>query len=113
MEGILSLNPGQLREQIDFYTTTSTKDDGGGYPTSAKTFAYTMPCMLNPKGSIKSYEGMKTEYVEVWDLLMRWETGRVPSESMLAYFRGEYFNILGIENVLTRNLTLKLKIARK
>ena len=113
MDNVLSLNAGQLRDSIEFYTSTATKDDGGGFPTSTKTLVYSMLCQSRPKGSVKSYEGNKTEYTETWEVMMRYETDRVPTESMLAKFNGEDFLIKGIENVMNRNLVLKIILVKK
>lgn len=113
MDDVLALNPGELRETISFYTSTAQDDGAGGFEGRVETLAFSMLCMVNPKGSVRAYEGNKTEYVEVWDLLMRYETGRVPTTSMLAKYNGNTFTILGIENVKARNLVLKVKIARK
>ena len=113
MDNVLSLNAGQLRDSIEFYTSNAIKDDSGGFPSSQKTLAFTMLCQSMPKGSTKSYEGNKTEYTEVWNILMRYEIGRVPDESMLAKFNSEWFLIKGIENVKNRNLVLKIILVKK
>jgi len=112
MDDSLRIEAGKLRERISFYTTAATQDEAGGFPESTKTFAFSVACMLAPKISMRTYEGQKTEFTETWDLLMRYDSNLVPDGQMLAFFRNEYFNILGIENVLTRNLVLKIKIAR-
>ncbi len=113
MGNVLSLNAGELRDKVEFYTTTATKDDSGGYPVSTKTLAFEKLVKAEPKGSLKTYEGSKTEFIESWNILTRYETGRVPNESMLVKFRDEWFVIKGIENVLARNLVLKLIIVKK
>lgn len=110
---VLSLNPGELREQLEFYTAASTKDDSGGYSASNKTLAFTKLAKVMPKASKNSYEGKKTEFVETWEVLMRYETGRVPNESHKVKFKGEYFSIIGIENVMSRNLVLKITMVKK
>lgn len=110
---ILSLNVGELREQLEFYTTTSTKDDAGGYAASTKTLAFTKLAKVTPKTSKKSYEGGKVEFTETWEVLMRYETGRVPNESYKAKYKDEFFSIIGVENVMSRNLVLKLTMVKK
>lgn len=110
---ILSLNAGELREELEFYTTTSTKDDAGGYAASTKTLAFTKLAKVTPKISSKSYEGGKVEFTETWEVLMRYETGRVPNESYKVKFKNEYFSIIGIEDVMSRNLVLKLTMIKK
>ena len=111
--GVLSINAGELRDSIEFYTTSSTKDDGGGYAASTKTLAFSMLAKVVPKPSKKTYEGGKVEYTDTWEVMMRYETGRVPSESYKVKYNNEYFSILGIENVMNRNLVLKLTIVKK
>ena len=110
---VLSLNAGELRDSIEFYTSTATQDDSGGFPTSTKALAFTMLCKSMPKGSTRTYEGNKTEYTEVWEVWMRYEVGRIPNESMIAKFLSKDFIIKGIENVLNRNKVLKLILVRK
>ncbi len=56
---ILSINAGELRDSIEFYTASSTKDDGGGYAASTKTLAFSMLAKVVPKSSKKTYEGGK------------------------------------------------------
>lgn len=113
MANVLSVNAGELREVIEFYTTSSVKDEGGGFPESTKTLSFTKMAKVEPNGSLKTYEGSKTEFVETWNVLIRYESGRVPNESMLVKFKGNWFVIKGIENVLSRNLVLKLIIVKK
>lgn len=113
MANVLELEAGALRDKIEFYTTTATKDDGGGYPSSTKTLAFSMLCESKPKGSTRTYEGNKTEYTEGWEIKLRYETGRVPNESMIAKFNNEYLVIKGIENVLNRNRVLKIILTKK
>ena len=113
MADVLALNSGMLRDTIEFYMTTATQDDAGGFPTSTKTLAFSMLAKINPKGSVRTYEGNKTEFTETCEVLMRYETDRVPNESYLAKFGNEWFQIKGIENVLRRNLVLKLILVRK
>jgi len=109
----LSINAGELRDRIEFYTTSSTKDDGGGYAASTKTLAFGMFARVEPKPSKKSYEGGKVEYTDTWEIKMRYEAGRVPSESYKVKYKNEFFSIIGIENVMNRNLVLKLTIVKK
>lgn len=111
--GVLSINAGELRDSIEFYTASSTKDDGGGYAASIKTLAFSMLAKVEPKPSKKIYEGSKVEYTDTWEVMMRYETGRVPNESYKVKYNNEYFSILGIENVMNRNLVLKLTIVKK
>jgi len=111
--GILSLNAGELREQLEFYSTASTKDDAGGYAVSTKTLAFSKLAKVTPKISKRTYEGSKTEFIETWEVLMRYETDRVPTESHKVKFKGDYFSITGIENVMSRNLVLKFTMIKK
>jgi len=113
MDDVLRLNAGDLRDRIEFYTTSAVKDDGGGFPTSTKTLAFSMLAKVLPKGSLKTYEGENTEYIETWRVRIRYENGRVPFEQMLVKFRDDWFSILGIQNLKARNLVLELIIARK
>ncbi len=110
---ILSINAGELRDSIEFYTASSTKDDGGGYAASTKTLAFSMLAKVVPKSSKKTYEGGKVEYTDTWEIKMRYETGRVPNESYKVKYKDEFFSIIGIENVLNRDLVLKLTIVKK
>lgn len=113
MDNVLVLEAGRLRDKIEFHTAAATKDDGGGFPNSTKTLAFSMLCESKPKGSIKTYEGNKTEYTEGWEIRLRYEAGRVPNESMIAKFNNEQFVIKGIENVLNRNRVLKILLTKK
>jgi head-tail adaptor len=113
MDDVLIINPGMLRDTVEFYTTTATQDDAGGFPTSTKTLAFSMLTSIKPKGSVRNYEGGKTEFIETWEVLMRYETDRIPTESYLVKYGDEWFQIKGIENVLRRNLVLKLVLVRK
>ncbi len=110
---ILSINAGELRDSIEFYTTSSTKDDGGGYAASTKMLAFSMLAKVEPKPSKKVYEGSKAEYTDTWEVKMRYEADRVPTESYKVKYNNEYFSIIGIENVMNRNLVLKLTIVKK
>lgn len=110
---VLSLNAGDLREQLEFYTTTSTKDDAGGYGASTKTLAFTKLAKVVPKISKRSYEGNKLEFTETWEVLMRYEPTQVPDETYKVKFKNEYFSIIGIENVMSRNLVIKLTMVKK
>jgi len=113
MDDVLRLNAGDLRDRIEFYTTSAVKDDGGGFPVSTKTLAFSMLAKVLPKGSLKSYQGNTTEWVESWDIRIRYENDRVPVEEMLVKFKNDWFVILGIQNLKSRNLVLQLTIARK
>ena len=113
MDNVLVIESGKLRDLIEFYTSTATKDDGGGYPASTKTLAFSMLCEVVPKGSVRSYEGNKTEFTEGWQVRLRYEEGRIPNESMIAKFNNEEFVIKGIENVLNRNRVLKMILTKK
>jgi len=77
----LSINAGELRDRIEFYTTASTQDDGGGFSASTKTLAFAMFARVEPKPSKKVFEGGKVEYTDTWEIKMRYETGTVPNES--------------------------------
>lgn len=113
MDNVLVIESGRLRDLIEFHTATATKDEGGGYPASTKTFSFSMLAEVKPKGSSRTYEGNKTEYTEGWEIRMRYEEGRIPNESMIAKFNNEQFVIKGIENVLNRNRVLKIILTKK
>jgi head-tail adaptor len=110
---ILALNAGELRDKIEFYTTTATKDDAGGYATSTKTLAFEMLCKVEVETSKKVFEGSKVEYIDTFKIKMRYETGRIPNESHLAKFNNEFLSIIGVKNVMNRNLVLELTLVKR
>jgi head-tail adaptor len=109
----ISLNAGELRDKIDFYTTTATKDDAGGYGTSTKTFAFSMLCKVEIEQSKKSFEGSKVEYIDTWKVKLRYENGRIVNESHLAKFNNEFFSIISVKNVMNRNLVQEIILVKR
>lgn len=110
---ILALNAGELRDKIEFYTTTATKDDAGGYATSTKTLAFDMLCKVEVEPSKRTFEGSKVEYIDTWKIKMRYETGRIPNESHLAKFNNEFFSIISVKNVMNRNLVQEIILVKR
>lgn len=114
MANVLVLNAGELRSKIEFYNASATRDDAGGYSASTKTLAFTMFAKVEQKKSFSSELGLKVENIEEWNVQMRYENGCYPNESMFAKYDGKYFNIIGIRNVMNRNLVVEFTmIARK
>jgi len=113
MVDVLTLNAGILRDEVSFYTVTSTRDDAGGFLPSTKTLSFVSLANVVPDGSQRTFEANKNEYVESYKVKMRYETGKVPNESMMAFFNSTWFNIISIENVMNRNLVLNLILVKK
>lgn len=109
----LTLNAGKLQDELSFYNVTATRDDAGGFGTSTKTLAFTTLAYIVPDGSRRTFEANKNEYIESYKVELRYENGKVPNENQLVLFNSIWFNIVSVENVMARNLVIKLILVKK
>lgn len=113
MDSSLRINAGKFRDEVSFYTITATRDDAGGFNTPTKTLLFSNLCYVENMPTNRVFQTAKNDYTESINLVMRYETNKIPNESMQAYFNNKYYNIVSVENVEHRNLVFKIILARK
>lgn len=106
------LNFSDLRDELEFWTTTPTPNDNGGF-TTTNALSFKILAKVQPKGSNKLQSGATTIFEDLAYVWIRKEDGYVPNEQMLVKYQGGTYRIISIENVQNRNKVLKIIIAKR
>lgn len=105
------MNPGNLRDLIEFYSLTRTKTPRGGSSGSYE-LAFELMGKVVPGKTVTSVEGGKMTVIQLFDVTVRYEVDMVPKADMQVVFEGEKYLIKNIKQVDTRNRVVLFMMTR-
>lgn len=105
------MNPGELRDQIDFYALNRTRTERGG-SGGAYSLAFDLMGKVVPGKTVTDTQNGKMTVIQLYNVTVRYEEGMVPKEDMQVVFDGEKYLIKNIKQVDTRNRVVLFMMTR-
>lgn len=109
---MVSINPGELREKVQFYSITRTPDGAGGHTAAELLFLETL-ASVKPMRSIRSIESARLVLMQPCEVIIRYRSTHTPEIDMLFKYRNQTYTVKEITEVDVMKSLVKLVVIRE
>ena len=108
----MAINPGVLRDRVEFHKSILTSDGSGGFFTTV-TKQFSCPAKVEPGQAVVGLDHSTLQIASYLLVTIRYSSGKIPGIDYLMKWRGDMYRIVDMPEADTYKAFLKLKVARK
>lgn len=109
---MVGINPGKLRQKVEFYSLIRASDGGGGF-TSTQKPEYSTFAQIQAKKASNLVIDNKKVLNRYYEAVIRYASGRVPQVDWRLKYSGSDYSIREIIDVDETKLLIKLTLAKE
>lgn len=109
---MVGLNPGELREKLEFYSIVRQPDGAGGF-NGVPELAFVTSASVKPGKAQYSMQNDALSIDRPYDVKIRYSPARMPDLAQNVVYRGETYRIIEIRDIDAYRRYLVLTIVRK
>lgn len=109
---MVGINPGELREKVEFYNYVKTPNGSGGFLPAAPVLAFSTSAKVEPMKTHYEMLNGKLSIDTPYKVTIRYASCKTPNVGQTVKFREKDYRILEIADIDTHKRLVHLVIAR-
>jgi len=110
---MVGINPGQLREKVQFYTLNRVGDGAAGFTTSPPSLAFETLASVKPLKSVRGIEAAQLILMQPYEVVIRYAENHLPKVDMIVKCRSESFLVKEITEVDSYKKLIRLTVVKE
>jgi len=104
---MVSINPGDLRHKIEFYTLDRVQDEGGGF-SATEVFAFSTLAKVEQKTSKRATEAGGMALYSYYNIIIRYSKDKLPLPDMIIKHKGKSLLVNAITDMDENQMLIAL-----